>query len=101
MPWCPTLPYSWFPKFFLGNLETRKASVQKEKSFVEARTPLGTLLEGLEGSRLVIPSIAALSPAWKVHRNPHLESIRSEYNSWVIQYVRICFRLLASQSRWQ
>lgn len=98
MPWCPTLPYLWFLKLLLGNLETRKASVPEEKSFVEARTPLGTLLEGLEGSRVVIPSIEALSPAWKVDINPHLESIRGDYNSWVIQYVRICFRLSASQN---
>ena len=49
---------------------------------------MGTLFEGLEGSRLVIPCIKALSPDWKVDINPHLESIRSEYNSWVLQYVK-------------
>ena len=49
---------------------------------------MGLLFEGLEGSRLVIPGIEALSPDWKVGINPHLESIRSEYNAWVTQYVK-------------
>ena len=88
MPWCPTLPYSWLPKFLSFTLNLQKASVPKEKVFCEAQTPLGTLFEGLEGSRLVIPCIEALSPDWKVGINPHLESIRNEYNSWVFQYVK-------------
>lgn len=52
-------------------------------TFVEAKTPLGTLFEDLEDIQLVIPSLEALSPIWKVDTNPQLESIRSEFNSWV------------------
>ena len=97
MSWCPTLPYSWSPNFLLVTLKLRKASTPKT-SFVGAQTALGTLFEGLEGSRIVIPGVEALSPAWTVGVNPHLESIRSEYNSWVNQYVKTCFRLPASTS---
>ena len=64
------------------------ALVPKGAVFCEAQTPLGILFGGLEGSSLVIPCIEALSPDWKVGINPHLESIRSEYNSWVVQYVK-------------
>ena len=88
MPWCPTLPYSLFSKFFSFTPKVQKAPVPKEEVFCEAQTLLGTLFQGLEGSRLVIPCVEALSPDWKVGVNPHLESIRSEYNSWVIQYVK-------------
>ena len=80
------MPMPWYP-----TLEAQKTSAPKSKSFVDAQTTLGTLFEGWEGSRLVLPSIEALSPVWKVGINPHLESIRSEYNSWVNQYVTIYF----------
>ena len=96
MRWCPAFPFSWLPKFpsIISNLQ--EASAPKKKTFVEAQTSLGALFEGLEGLRLVIPSIEALSPAWKVDVNPHLESIRSEYTSWVNEYVERYFVLAAS-----
>ena len=93
MFWCPTISFSWFPRFLSVTLKRQKASSLNETTLVETQTPLGTLFEGLEGSRLVIPSIGALSPAWKVEINPQLESIRSEFNSWVTQCVKKCFRL--------
>ena len=99
MPWCPTLPYSWFPKFLSFTLNLQKASVPKEEVLREAQTPLGRLFEGLEGSRLVIPCIEALSPKWKVGINPHLASIRSEYNSWVIRYVNYVSACLLLKSQ--
>lgn len=49
----------------------------------EIQTSLGALFEGIEGTKIVIPSIGDLSPAWKVVVNPQLESIRGEFKLWV------------------
>lgn len=84
----PGFLFSWFPKFFSVTLERQKASIAKQGTLVEAQTPLGILFQGLEGSRIVIPSIEALSPAWKVEINPQLESIRGEFNAWVTRWFQ-------------
>jgi hypothetical protein len=34
------------------------------------------------GSRMVIPSLEALSPNWPTHKNPWLEHIRADFTSW-------------------
>ena len=81
----PTFFPSWSPRSFLSFLTWQKSSGSKVETLVEAHTSLATLFQGLEGSKLVIPSLEALSPAWKVNINPHLESIRSEFNLWVTQ----------------
>lgn len=87
MLWCLTIPFSWFSRLFPVIVKRQKALVAREETLVEAQTPLGILFQGLEGSRMVIPSIEALSPAWKVEINPQLESIRSEL-AWVTRYVQ-------------
>lgn len=75
-------------------MKWQKALIAKEETLVEAQTPLGILFQGLEGSRIVIPSIEALSPAWKVEINPQLESIRGEFNAWVTRYVQKLKRVI-------
>ncbi|MCJ1307923.1 hypothetical protein MMC25_001571 [Agyrium rufum] len=54
---------------------------------IHARTPyretLPELFDGYEGSRLVIPSVDSLCPAWRIAKNPHHESIYVEFKEWV------------------
>ncbi len=81
----PTFFPSWSPRSLFSLLTRQKVSISKVETLVEAHTSLATLFHGLEGSKLVIPSLEALSPVWKVDVNPHLKSIRNDFNSWVMQ----------------
>lgn len=79
---------SWIKDSFAHFWEPRNATNLLEKQLVsEAANPLANVFEGLSGYTLVIQDIESLSPRWVMTVNPHLESVRAEYNEWVRLYV--------------
>ena len=85
--------WSWFPHLKGNSWSWQTVSTSKTQNFCEFQTPLGKLFEGLHGTKIVIPSIEALSPIWRLEVNPHLESVRSEYKAWVHGYMGILITL--------
>ena len=55
----------------------------KKQLFSDSSNPLAKIFERLNGYTLVIQDIKSLSPRWVMTVNPHLESVRAEYNEWV------------------
>lgn len=80
----PPFRFSWFWDFF-SVLENHFAKSVDESSHLKARSknPLASLLEEVEGSKMVVPRLEELSPAWTMSTNPHLRSISDEFQSWV------------------
>jgi len=46
------------------------------------QSPLASLFKDWIGSRMVIPSVEALSPNWPLRKNPWMEHIRDDFTSW-------------------
>jgi hypothetical protein len=46
------------------------------------QSALASLFNDWTGSRMVIPSLEALSPNWPMRKNPWLEHIGADFTSW-------------------
>ncbi|KAL9583495.1 MAG: hypothetical protein Q9212_002666 [Teloschistes hypoglaucus] len=66
---------AWKPPLKSFNLTSRQPRGQSEDA-------LATMFQGLDGRKLFIPNMEALSPPWAMEINSHAESIRGDIDAW-------------------